>query len=362
MLHPQARRSGQPADTSTPQRAWARDHLIGLMNLLLPSFMPDGRTLDEDAIRHDVRHALAQGFSATLPMVNWTLPNDPRWEDFHRIVVDEAGARLGVHGIVFGSDPDKDRDVIRRLERLGVDLILMAPTHDPGISAQDLHLALKRRIEATALPVMLYAATGKRRAFAHLGPSGQPLDVYDRLADLANVVAVKVSQPMSLTSTMQIYDRLGDRLSIGPVNLDFAPLLARSYEVRWSGQWNAEAIQTPGAQLGNQLLQACAARDFARADALARRLQAVLELFFAIQAPVIKAGAHPWAHSRYYSWLGGGNGGLLPADPHAASGVAPELDATTRAAIRAAFSASGLAPADETDATFEMGRAAWARR
>jgi 4-hydroxy-tetrahydrodipicolinate synthase len=356
-----APRSSQLPDAATPQRAWARDHLVDLMNLLLPSFMPDGRSLDEEAIRHDVRHAMAQGFSATLPMVNWTLPDDPRWEELHRIVIDEAQGRLGVHGIVFGSQPDRDRDIARRLERLGVDLILMAATHEPDISADDLHLGLKQRIEATDLPVMLYAATGKRRAFPHLGPSGQPLDIYDRLADLGNVVAVKVSQPMSLTSTMQIFDRLGDRLSIGPVNLDFAPLLARSYEVRWSGQWNAEAVQTPDLQLGNRLLQACAARDFVRADAIARQLQPVLDLFFATQAPVIKAGSHPWQHSRYYSWLGGGNGGVLPPDPHAAPGVLPQLDAASRAAIRAAFASSGLALADETDATFEKGRAGSAR-
>ena len=49
------------------------------MNLFLPTFREDGRTLDEDAIRHDVRHAIAQGFSGTLPMINWTLPGDPRW-------------------------------------------------------------------------------------------------------------------------------------------------------------------------------------------------------------------------------------------------------------------------------------------
>lgn len=356
-----APRSSQAPDASTPQRAWARDHLVGLMNLLLPSFLPDGRTLDEEAIRHDVRHAMAQGFSATLPMVNWTLPDDPRWEEFHRIVIEAAEGRLGVHGIVFGSQPNKDNDIARRLERLGVNLLLMAATHDPEISADDLHLGLKHRIEATDLPVMLYAATGKRRAFPHLGPSGQPLDVYDRLADLGNVVAVKVSQPMSLTSTMQIFERLGDRLSIGPVNLDFVSLLARSYEVRWSGQWNAEAVQTPSLQLGNQLLQACAARDFARADALARQIQPVLELFFAIQAPVIKAGGHPWAHSRYYSWLGGGNGGLPLSDPHAPPGAIPALDAASRAAMRAAFLASGLTPTDETDATFELGRVGSAR-
>lgn len=349
------------ADASTPQRLWARANLRGLMNLLLPSFLSNGQSLDEEAIRHDVRHSAAHGFSGALPMINWTLPPDPRWAEFHRIVLDEARGRLPVHGMVFGSDPDRDIGVIRALEALGVDLILMAPTHDPSISAEDLHDSLRRRIQATDLPIMLYAATAPRRAFAHLGPAGQPLDVYDRLADIGNVVAVKVSQPASLTSTLQIIKRLGDRLSIGPVNLDFAPVLARHHEITWSGQWNAEAIQTPEDQLGNRLLKACAAGDYEAADALAQRLQPVLERFFAIQAPVIQAGGHPWLHNRYYSWLGGGNGGLLPPDPHARPGVIPELDDETRASMRTAFAASGLTPTDTPEEAFAIGRAAWAR-
>jgi len=332
------------------------------MNLLQPHFIDGGGALDEEAIRHDVRHAIAHGFSGTMPMINWTLPDDPRWNELHRITLDEARGRLPVHGVVAGADPERDVEVIRRLETLGVDLILLAVTHAPDISAEDLHLGLRRRIEATGLPVMLYAANGPRRSFAHLGPAGQPLDVYDRLADLGNVVGLKVSQPVTLTSTQQLLERLGDRLSIGPVNLDFVPLLARSHEIRWSGQWNAEAIQTPANPIGVQLLQACASGDFAEADTLARRLQPVLDLFFSIQAPVIRAGGHPWQHNRYYSWLGGGNGGILPPDPHARPGVVPELDAAGRAAIRAAFAASGLTVTDAPDDVFAMGRAEWARR
>ena len=52
------------------------------MNLFLPTFLPDLETLDEEAIRHDVNHAIAQGFSGSMPMINWTLPGDPNWQRF----------------------------------------------------------------------------------------------------------------------------------------------------------------------------------------------------------------------------------------------------------------------------------------
>ncbi|HQS96526.1 dihydrodipicolinate synthase [Novosphingobium sp. 17-62-19] len=348
-------------DSSTPQRQWAQAKLTGLMNLIQPTFRRDGGRLDEEAIRIDVRAAIAQGFSGTMPMPNWTMPGSADWDSFHRIVCDEARGKIAVHGIVAGRDPEADRAVLGALERHGVDLVLLAPTFPRDVDARRLYDLIAARAQATALPAMLYAATG-RRAFPALGPEGQPLDVYDRLADLPNVVAVKVSQTVSATATELVCERLGDRLSMGPVNLAFLPQLARRFRIAWSGQWNAEAIQTPQDRAGVQLLDASACGDLVRLDALAERLRPVLAHFFAVQAPVLAQGAHPWPHNRYYQWLGGGSGGLLPADPHVPSGVIPVLDAAGRAAIRAAFAAAGLEPVDaEDDDVFIVGRAAWGR-
>ncbi|WP_234030167.1 dihydrodipicolinate synthase family protein [Erythrobacter mangrovi] len=330
------------------------------MNLFLPSFGTDGKSLDEEAIRHDVCHAIAQGFSGTMPMINWTLPEDPRWTEFYRIVLSEANGRLPVHGIIAGRDPEGDRKLLRKLETLGVELVLLASTYPADADASALYALMADRITATDLPIMLYAATG-RRGFPKLGPAGQPLAVYDRIADLPNVVAMKVSQPVSLTSTMQLCQTVGDRLSVGPVNLDVLPLLAREFRISWSGQWNVEAVQTPARQIGNAMLAASEAGDFNLLDELAVSIEPALSHFFAVQAPVIRSGAHPWQHNRYYQWLGGGNGGLLPIDPHAPAGAVPVLDAKARSEMRAAFRASGLEPTDATDDQFLVGRTGWAR-
>ncbi|MEW4447378.1 dihydrodipicolinate synthase [Qipengyuania sp. JC766] len=330
------------------------------MNLFLPTFREDGHTLDEEAIRHDVRHAIAQGFSGTLPMINWTVPGDPRWAQFHRILIEEAGGDLPVHAILASGKVEADLRLLARLEELGVELVLLASSYPSDSSADQLHDLMARRITATPLPVMLYAATG-RRAFPALGPEGQPIDVYDRIADLENVVGMKISQPVSLTSTVQLCQRLGDRISMGPVNLDFLPALARDFEIAWSGQWNAEAVQTPEKQIGNRWLAASAAGDMEQVDTLAGEIRPALAHFFALQAPVIRAGGHPWQHNRYYQWLAGGNGGLLPDDPHAPQGAIPVLDAKARAAMRAAYRASGLEPTDAPEEQFIVGRAAWAR-
>ncbi len=348
-------------DASTPERVWAHQHLRGMANLFFPTFKPDLAALDEEGVRRDVRAAVAQGFCGTMPMLNWTRPDDPRWEVLHRAVIDEARGKLPVHGVASLENIDADIELIRRIEKMGADMILLAPYHAADISAEDLLASYKRRIAATGLPVILYAATGAKRNFPHLGPSGQPLDVFDRLADLPNVVAMKISQPITLTSTMQMCDVVADRLLVAPVNLDFAPALSRLYPIQWSGQWNAEAVQTPDNQLGNKLLAACAAGDTARIDAAAREIQAVHDAFYNLQASVIRSGAHPVQHNKYYSWLGGGNGGILPNDPHAPAGAVPVLDAGERKKLRAAFKASGLVPTDAPEEQFVVGRAAWER-
>ena len=347
-------------DASTQQRRWAHENLKGLLNLFLPTFESDGYTLDEEAIRHDVNHAIAMGFSGTLPLVNWTPQEDPRWEQYHRIILDEARGRIPVHGIVYNSTPEADIALLNRLEALGVDMILLASRYATDISAEDLYASMAQRIQSTDLPIMLYAALNRGRNFPHLGPAGQPLDVFDRVADFGNVTSVKISQPVTLTSTLQMCDRLADRLLMAPVNLDFVPLLSQHYRIQWSGQWNGEAVQTPTEQLGNDLLNACASRDMARINAAAERIQPVHDAFFQLQSEVIRAGAHPWQHNKYYSWLGGGNGGLLPVPASEADHV-PVLDAAARQKIRTAFAAAGLTMTDAPEEQFIVGRAAWAR-
>jgi len=348
-------------DASTPQRIWARDHLKGMANLFFPTFQPDLKSIDEEGVRRDVRAAIAQGFCGTMPMVNWTRADHPNWEIYHRAVLAEAKDRLPVHGLAYMADTDADIALIRRMETLGCEAIFLSLQRPADTSAEDLFTAYRRRIEATELPVILYAAGGKGRVFPKLGPAGQPLDVFDRLADLPNVVALKISQPISLTTHMQLCDRVADRLLIAPVNLDFAPMLARHYRLQWSGQWNAEAVQTPDNQLANRLLAACASGDVAAIDRAARDIQPAHDAFFALQASVIKSGAHPVQHNKYYSWLGGGNGGLVPNDPGAPEGAVPVLTAADRAMMRAAFAASGLKATDAPEEQFVVGRAGWDR-
>jgi 4-hydroxy-tetrahydrodipicolinate synthase len=47
-------------------RDWAREHLRGVINVIIPSFSRDLKTLNEAGIRHDVRMQSEYGFDGAL--------------------------------------------------------------------------------------------------------------------------------------------------------------------------------------------------------------------------------------------------------------------------------------------------------
>jgi hypothetical protein len=52
------------AASRSEKKEWAHEHLRGLGGLILPSFTPDFKSLDEEAVRLDVRHSIRQGFTS----------------------------------------------------------------------------------------------------------------------------------------------------------------------------------------------------------------------------------------------------------------------------------------------------------
>jgi len=345
------------------QKTWAKNKLRGIENILLPSFLPDLKAIDEEAIRIDVRNAAAQGFCSTSVFPIWIRESDPRWRGLCEVVLKES-ARSGIltSAGVGGRVADGLDVVIKRLqvlEAMGFSHALLSLAGTRETSADSLYDAYRRCLESTKLPVLLYANINKH--MLQLGPSGIPIDVFSRLADLPNVVGVKISQPVDLTTSFKICDRVSDKLLCAPVNLDFAPLLSRSFSnIQYSGQWSSEAVQTPGKPLAVNLMNALQQRDFELAFKIHGQMQPALQHFYQLQAPTIVVGGHPWLHLKYYSWLGGGNGGLLP-DLGLTAEQVPPLTRADRAKIREAFRASGLPVTDAPEEQFVVGRAAWDR-
>jgi 4-hydroxy-tetrahydrodipicolinate synthase len=206
-------------------------------------------------------------------------------------------------------------------------------------------------IDATSLGIVLYAY--RSPALATLHPSGIPLDVLDRLADLSNVVAVKLTQTLDAATALACTRRLSDRILVGSADLSMLATLAQHAPIQWTGQWLTESVQSPQQRNAAEIIASLTAGRIDEAIACYWRIAPAYQTFAALQRPYLLRGAHPWNHMKYYQWCVGGNGGLLrPSDD-----VEPAPDDDARATIRAAYRSAGITLSDSDDTTFARGRA-----
>lgn len=339
-------------------KEWAREHCKGIENLLLPSYMPDLKTLDEEGIRHDVANSIRHGFFSTccFPVVV-TIENH---KQFLQVACAQAKGKILAGDIVGEKTKEGDLAMMAHAEKVGCTHVLIAPSRSlRAKTEEELYQGLLERVMATPLPVFLYASASK--SYQSFGPSGVPLKVFDRLADLPHVVGIKVSQTLNLATTFQICEALGDRLLVGPVNLDFVPLLSKQYHVQWSGQWNVESVQSPEKPYAVQLMKLLNDGRYDEAMKVYALLEPALDAFYKLQAPLILKGVHPYLHMKYFQWCGGGNGGLIPNLPSVPSGLIPVLDAAARKLIRDTYQKVGITPTAAPEEEFIVGKAAYAR-
>jgi 4-hydroxy-tetrahydrodipicolinate synthase len=338
--------------STSDRKSWAREHFRGMENFVLPSFSPDFRTLDEEGIRHDVRHAVRQGFVSTMPMY-LGLDRDER-RRMLEIVADEARGRILVTTTLGGEGAERSA-TIDHAERVGASqafyTIPSSYTSEAGLLA-----AATEAISSTRLDVVLYGRPAD--AFLPFDASGLPLEVLDRLADLPNVIAIKLTQVIDPVTAYQVADRLGDRLLIGPVNLELVPLLAARTPIQWSGQWAVDALQSPEKPYASEFMRLVGQGRVDEAIRVYRAMYPAYRAFFDLQAPLLRTGAHPWSHIKYYHWVSGGNGGLLRAE---GADHMPTLDAAARRAIRHAMASVGIEPPRGSDEAFVVGDAAYRR-
>ena len=78
-------------------RDWAREHLRGVINVIVPPFTSDLSGINEAAVRHDVRKQLEYGFDGAL-LVSEVAITQPEYREFCEIAADEAkGGQIFFH-------------------------------------------------------------------------------------------------------------------------------------------------------------------------------------------------------------------------------------------------------------------------
>lgn len=337
----------------TERKAWAREALIGLENALMPSFSADMKDLDEEGIRHDVRQAIAHGFFSTMCAVETGLTTEEA-KRFISIVCDEAKGRILVSFTLLNNSFAESLELLAHAEQAGCSHALLGyPATFRPRTWEDIVQKTAMLAESTNLGLVMYASD--KFDFVRFHPSQIPFDAYDRIADLPNIVSLKVGFGDPATA-FEAFERYGDRVLVNigtPWLLGLFPMLREKYGAQWFGGGAWEMWQSPEKPYLVEYHRAVMEGRLDEARAIYWRIAPATQIMMGSIARGGDAGMYHWPFGKYVSWSVGGNGGAM-REP------AQRLNPMMMASRKAALKAIGIEPA-ENDAQFWVGRARWAR-
>lgn len=289
------------------RKAWAREHFRGFENVLMPSFDADLRNLDDEGIRLDVRQSIRHGFFSSLCALETGLTMDEK-KRMLSVATDEAGDKIGIALSLCGETLEENIEILKHAESVGATHALVSyPQSFSPKNQDDVYRFGKALADATSIGLYLFVSD--KFQMHHLHPSGVPFDAYEKLADEPNVIAMKLGG-MDAGMIYECFERFGERLLVTTVNLGLIPLLRKRYDVRWSGAWTVEALQSPerphAVEFFNLLLEGREAEAMAKYWQMAPALGSMMR----IMAPLIPTGLYHWPLLKYQQWLSGGNGGM----------------------------------------------------
>ena len=212
--------------TRDEARDWARQQLRGVINVIIPSFSRDLRTINEAGIRHDVRKQFEYGFDGAL-LVSEVVITPDEYRQFCEIAADEAaGRQLFVHHSSW-STQEHAIDALKIAEDTGAELILLSyPPNFYPTSEQDIYDYTRAICDATDLGVMLFPMF--LWGFSNrIHPSDIPVSVLRRLIDdCPNIVAIKAEGGFpSIMGIIECHRHFGDEVVIScPIEGDLIPL------------------------------------------------------------------------------------------------------------------------------------------
>lgn len=337
------------------RKEWAKEYFKGLGNSFMLSYTPDFRDIDEEGIRHDVRQSIKHGLFSMFGVGN----NTPQGRRVLQIVSEEARGKILIGtGAGFGESMQSTIEWLQHAETMGASHVFVGLPRDAK-TEDEMYRHVAQIAEATNMGVVLYAVDGEEYRKFH--PSNVPFAVFDRLADIPNVIGMKVMTTLDDAVTYELFQRLGKRILLGHVDFTRAPLLAGYLGMQWSGHWTIEALQSPEKPYAVDFMNLMLKGEMEKAMKVYWHMLPATRTLFDLMRPLLPIGIHPWHHLKYYMWCVGGNGGMMKQESRD-----PEYDkhfiltGKHREAIKKAYRAMGITPS-ENDEEFIVGRAAYAR-
>jgi len=336
--------SRRPQYTRPEAKAWARETFHGACNVIIPSYTSNLRSLNEAAIRHDVRRNIELGFWGAL-LVSEAGTTLDEMRAFMEIALDEASGR---HHFLLQGVFDTAEDIIdmaNDARALGVDGMLLGhPNSFYPTSPQQVEDYTVDICRATDLAVVLFVV--EHSNLRRLDVRGFPADVLDRLTEVDTIVAVKYEVGrQQTTNTYETFRRLQDANVLLSDPMEFtAPMWVDLFGMQWMGTSNYEYY---GSYLP-RLLELLRAGKREEAMDEYWRIQPARQA----RSATMSSGGANLVHRylwKFQAWLNGYNGGPIrqPAMKLSDSQMRTSADGVRRA---------GIAPAGESFAEFYVGR------
>jgi dihydrodipicolinate synthase/N-acetylneuraminate lyase len=215
-------------------KAWAKQHMRGVANVLMPSFTNDLRGLNEQAIRHDVRMCKKLGFWGTLAVSECgTTPEE--YIHFVEIATDEAGKDFH---IMFHASFDTMEETIRvgkACAAAGADSSLLSypPTFYPK-SDEDVYNYSVKVMDEIPLATVLFAV--HLWDFQRLHPAELSPKLVARMADHPRAVAFKCEGGGNSNAPhVDALRMCGDKLLISDPREITSPGHVKWFGMQWMG-------------------------------------------------------------------------------------------------------------------------------
>ncbi|MBI5443105.1 MAG: dihydrodipicolinate synthase family protein [Deltaproteobacteria bacterium] len=287
-------------------KEWAKGFYRGLDGTILPSFTPETLELDEAGIRHDVRELIRHGFFS-ISLVTEAGTTKEEDKKFLEWCVDEAKGRIGITFALKYYSVAENIDMARFAEAAGADSLLLSyGSNFHPRSPEEVYEYSRAICDATNLAVVLFPSIKDDFPF----PGRIPAPVLKRLADLDNVVAMKIGI-LEWGWIDECFRLFGDKVLISYPLDDAWPTFIRKYGMQWSGSSPWQFFQTPDDRRQVRLFHLFQEGRMDEAMELYWQLDPLRKTILQITLPTAAMGLYNFQQWKYCEELVGMTGGEL---------------------------------------------------
>ncbi len=326
-------------------RDWAKEHLRGVANVLIPSFTADLSGLNEAGIRHDIDRELECGFTGAL-MVSEVAMTLEEYEQFYEWSNDQSRGRLDLILHAAFNTLEENVAAAHIAERHGGELALLSyPPNFYAESPDDIFDYTKAFCDGTELGVILFA-TGLW-GFSRVHPADIESALIRRIIDACpNVVAIKAEggRP-TIMGVVECARLFGQEVVIScPLESEMIPL-AQVLPIQYSATSNTEYFGRTIPDVYAMLQKG----EFEEATRVYWQIHPARKANSAANAYIAQTHFINRMLWKYQGWLNGFNGGPLRQPTM-------RIHDAQMNTLRNALAESGLMPETAPNRDFFIGR------